>query len=115
MIRQLLCGLLMGIIICAFACKEKAPPDPCAVYSEDLNGTFNHIGMDAKMIFTGGREGSFEVAGLEVSDMTCAYTILNCETGNARLLCDGNLEYETSLVVISRDSVRVSGTLYVRQ
>lgn len=114
MIRQLLGGLLMGVIICT-SCKEKTPPDPCAKYSDDLIGTFNHIGMDAKMTFTGGMEGSFEVAGLEVSDMTCAYTILNCETGNARLLCDGNLEYETTLVVLSNDSVRVSGTLYIRQ
>ena len=115
MIRQLLGIFIFGIVICSSSCKEKTPPDPCSAYTEDLIGTYNHVGMDAKMTFSGGKEGSFEVAGLEVSDMTCAYTILNCETGNARLMCDGNLEYETSLVVLSRDSVRVSGTLYIRQ
>jgi len=103
------------IIITVFAflqsCKEP-PPDPCDRYNL-ITGAFSTFGMEGTMTFSGGIDGRIDIRGLDYNDMTCTYQILNCETGQADMNCDG-AGINRVLKVISADSIQVSQIVYVR-
>lgn len=99
-----------------FGCKDinvkNSEPDPCDLY-QYLKGPFSVSHMEGTMTFSGGMKGNIEIEGLDYNDMTCTYNILDCTTGTADMNCDG-APYQTTLIMISKDEVKIGETNYLR-
>ena len=87
--------------------------DYCISIDKALNGAFEARGMTGTMTWTGGREGSVEIAGEDYNDMTCTYTVSNCQNGDMRMICDGGV-FNTQIQLFSLDSIAVNKKVYTR-
>ncbi len=99
------------IVASLFSCKSE--PDICDRYDETLNGYFESNIMEGKWRFTGGRSGSIIIRGLDYNDMDCGYQIMNCETGEAHMNCEG-AGLDKVITIISKDEIKVGQIPYKR-
>lgn len=102
---------LLIVIASIVSCKSE--PDFCAKYDEVLNGYFESHLMDGTWRFTGGKGGSIIIRGSGYNDMDCAYEVMNCETGQVHMNCDG-AGLDKVFKIISKDKIEVGQIPYKR-
>jgi len=65
------------------------------------------------MTWTGGREGSVEISGVDYNEMTCTYKVPVCADGIINMICNG-AAYNTSISIFTVDSILLGTTTYTR-
>lgn len=91
---------------------SKKSTDPCDLY-QYLNGPFETDYLEGVMKFSGGMSGTIEIVGVDYNDMDCTYTVTDCMTGQANMVCDG-AAHQNTLRMISRDTVLIGESTYTR-
>jgi len=65
------------------------------------------------MTWTGGLEGSVEIAGQDYNEMTCTYKIPDCAQTTINMICNQS-GYNTNLIIYTQDSMMLGTTVYTR-
>lgn len=123
MIRILLISLIALLASCnsssSGGTNQTATPaapteaDYCASINTALNGVFRNPAQEGTMTWTGGTTGSVEIKGVDYNEMTCTYTVPNCEEGMVSMICNTSM-YDTYLQLYTADSMLLGTTTYVR-
>lgn len=87
--------------------------DRCTLIDQTLIGIFSNPYQEGTMTFTGGLNGSVDIAGQDYNDIVCTYIITDCESNKMSMNCNG-APYESDLFVYTRDSIMVGMTTYTR-
>ncbi len=87
--------------------------DYCASINLALNGVFANPNQEGTMTWTGGTSGSVEIKGVDYNEMTCTYTVPNCEDGMISMICNTSM-YDTYVQLYTPDSMLLGTTTYVR-
>ena len=85
----------------------------CKSFDIALNGTFKNDFQEGTMTWSGGREGTVEIAGVDYNEMTCTYKVPVCADGEIHMLCNG-AAYNTAISLFTADSIMLGTTIYTR-
>jgi len=120
----------MTISVCLISCDNKSgaiadgastgasdntatEADYCRSFELTLNGAFESNFQSGSMTWTGGREGSVEISGVDYNEMTCTYKVPVCADGIINMICNG-AAYNTSISIFTVDSILLGTTTYTR-
>ncbi|MEL6122690.1 MAG: hypothetical protein AAFR14_03140 [Bacteroidota bacterium] len=118
MISRIQLATVVFVLLILLSCGPKkdnfgAIEDDCQKIDIALIGSFQTSHLEGTMTFSGGLNGSVEIAGLDYNDMTCTYIISDCSSQKMSMNCEG-APNETELEILSRDSIRVGLSIYTR-
>jgi hypothetical protein len=65
------------------------------------------------MIFSGGMKGTIDIVGVDYNEMDCTYSILDCTTGQADMVCEG-APHKDIILMIAKDTVQIGQSTYTR-
>ena len=85
----------------------------CNSFNTALNGVFHDPTTEGTFTWKGGVAGTVEIAGAGYNDITCTYTVTDCEEGSVSMNCDGG-GYDTQILLYTPDSIMVGQTVFVR-
>ena len=85
----------------------------CDKFERALNGDFANSFQVGTMSWSGGTNGQVEISGVDYNDITCTYTIPDCNDEVINMICN-QAAYNTTIIVLSEDSIKLGTTTYTR-
>lgn len=87
--------------------------DKCELIDKTLVGVFSNDLQEGTMTWSGGLNGSVDIAGPDYNDIVCTYIISDCESNQINMNCNG-APYDSELIVYNRDSMKLGMIVYTR-